>query len=210
MDSSHDTGRPRRDPSDDSPVWEENIPVGPWIRKSLAVTYNNPWIRVEHHDVLDPGGRQGIYGVVHFKNRALGCIPLHEDGTVTLVGQHRYPLDIWTWEIPEGGGRMEADPLQEMQRELLEETGLVASDWVSLGVIHPSNSVTDETAHLWLARGLREGTHERESSEGDMKLLRVPFSEAIAMALDGRITDALTVAALFRASWWLASPAAQS
>lgn len=209
MSSKDHEVRPR-DFGDDSPVWENRVQVGPWIRVSRAVTYNNPWIRVEHHEVRDPSGRDGVYGVVHFKNRALGCIPLHSDGTVTLVGQHRYPLDLWSWEIPEGGGRLEADPLSEMQRELLEETGLVASDWVGLGVVHTSNSVCDEVAHLWLARGLSEGELSRDSTEGDMKLLRVPFSEAIAMALDGRITDAITVAALFRASWWLSSASAQS
>ncbi|MBK9579319.1 MAG: NUDIX hydrolase [Fibrobacterota bacterium] len=209
MTSSHENGR-RRDPEDDSPVWENRIKIGPWTQISRAVTYNNPWIRVEHHEVQDPSGRQGVYGVVHFKNRALACVPLHEDGTVTLVGQHRYPLDLWTWEIPEGGGRPDADPLDEMKRELMEEAGLSASEWIHLGLIHTSNSVCDETAHLWLARGLTEGSLDRESTEGDMKLMRVPFAEAVAMALDGRITDALTVAALFRASWWLASPASQS
>lgn len=209
MSSRHETGRPR-DPQDDSPVWENRIKIGPWTQISRAVTYNNPWIRVEHHQVQDPSGRDGVYGVVHFKNRALACVPLHEDGTVTLVGQHRYPLDLWTWEIPEGGGSREADPLTEMQRELMEETGLSASEWIPLGVIHPSNSVTDETAHLWLARGLTEGSLARESTEGDMKTMRVPFAEAVAMALDGRITDALTVTALFRASGWLTSASSRT
>ncbi|HNY30064.1 MAG TPA: NUDIX hydrolase [Fibrobacteria bacterium] len=195
------------DPKEGS-IWEERVQIGPWIRTSRAVTYNNPWIRVEHHEVEDPSGRQGIYGLVHFKNRALGCVPLHDDGTVTLVGQHRYPLDRWTWEIPEGGGRMDVDPLVEMQRELLEETGLAATQWIPLGLLHPSNSVCDEEASLWLARGLAEGELHRESTEGDMKLLRVPLPEAVAMALDGRITDAISVAGLLRANWWLGSESA--
>lgn len=192
------TARSRPRLPDDSPLWEHEVAVGPWIRKSAAVTYNNPWIRVEHHDVLDPSGRQGVYGVVHFKNRALGCVPLHDDGTVTLVGQHRYPLDLWSWEIPEGGGRLDADPLEEMRRELQEEAGFLAREWIDLGLLHTSNSVSDETARLWLARGLTPAPLHRDSSEGDMKLWRLPFQEALAMALDGRITDAITVCALVR------------
>jgi len=181
----------------------EGVKVGPWVRKSSSVPYTNPWIQVEHHEVMDPAGRSGVYGVVRFKHLALGCVPLHDDGTVTLVGQHRYPLDEWSWEIPEGGGRKDQAPLDEIKRELREETGLSAAEWISLGKLHTSNSVSDETAILWLARGLVEGPNELESTEGDMKVNRIPLTEALEMALDGRLTDAISVAAIVRAAHWL-------
>ncbi len=192
----------------DNPVPEDGVRIGPWTRNSVATVYANPWIQVEHHRVVDPAGRDGVYGVVRFLHRALGCVPLHADGTVTLVGQHRYPLDVWSWEIPEGGGSLVADPLDEMRRELAEETGLTASDWIPLGHMHPSNSVSDETATLWLARGLEPGTATPESTEGDMRSMRLPFAQAVEMALDGRLTDAITVVALLRARHYLEGEAA--
>lgn len=181
----------------------EGVKVGPWTRKSSAVPYTNPWIQVEHHEVLDPNGRSGVYGVVRFKHLALGCVPLHDDGTVTLVGQHRYPLDEWSWEIPEGGGRKTHDPLDEIRRELREETGLSATEWIPLGKLNMSNSVSDEIAMVWLARGLTEGGSELESSEGDLKVKRIPFAEAVEMAIDGRLSDSITVVGLLRAWHWL-------
>lgn len=181
------------------PHAERGVAVGPWTRKSVSVPYRNAWIQVEHHEVVDPSGSEGIYGVVRFRHRALGCIPLHDDGTITLVGQHRYPLDRYFWEIPEGGGRPGHDPLEEMKRELAEETGLVAATWIPLGGIDMSNSVTDETALLWLARDLSQGESHPESVE-QIETRRIPFSEAVEQAIDGRLTDSLTVVALLRAA----------
>lgn len=173
--------------------------IGPWVRKSVAVPYKNAWIQVEHHEVVDPSGANGIYGVVRYRHRALGCIPLHDDGTITLVGQHRYPLDRYFWEIPEGGGRPGHDPLEEMQRELQEETGLTARTWIPLGEIHLSNSCSDESALLWLARDLTEGVARPDSNE-QIEVKRIPFQEALEQALDGRLTDSLSVVALLRAA----------
>jgi len=173
--------------------------IGPWTRKSVTVPYRNPWIQVEHHEVLDPSGANGIYGVVRFRHVALGCVPLHDDGTVTLVGQHRYPLDRYFWEIPEGGGRPGQDPLEEMKRELAEETGLVARIWIPLGETHTSNSVTDETAILWLARDLTEGPANPEPRE-QIETRRIPLEEAVRQALDGRLTDSISIVALLRAA----------
>jgi 8-oxo-dGTP pyrophosphatase MutT (NUDIX family) len=173
--------------------------VGPWIQQSVTVPYRNEWIQVEHHEVLDPSGTPGIYGVVRFQHLALGCVPVHADGTVTLVGQHRYPLNQYSWEIPEGGGSFEADPLQEMQRELEEETGLRARTWIPLGKLHTSNSVCDEVAHLWLARDLEEGDSHPDSTEM-LEIRRVPLVQAVSWALGGQITDAITIAALLRAA----------
>jgi 8-oxo-dGTP pyrophosphatase MutT (NUDIX family) len=181
----------------------EATKVGPWIRRSTSVPYVNPWIQVEHHEVTDPSGKNGIYGVVRFKHLALGCVPLHDDGTVTLVGQHRYPLDVWSWEIPSGGGRKDREMLPEIMRELKEETGLEGTEWIELGSLQTSNSVTDEKAFLWLARGLREGQNQPESTEGDLEVKRVPFAEAVEMAYNGQLTDAISVAGLLRAARWM-------
>lgn len=183
--------------------------IGPWTRLSTAVPYDNAWIRVEHHEVLDPSGRAGVYGVVRYKHIALGVVPLHDDGTVTLVGQHRYALDSWSWEIPEGGGRLDKDPLTEAQRELLEETGLEAAAWRPLGLVHLSNSVSDETGHLWLAEGLVQHVPCPESTE-ELRLWRLPLAEAIEMALDGRITDSMSVIALLRVAQLLGPARDQS
>lgn len=181
------------------PELQQGITIGPWTRKTVAVPYRNPWIQVEHHEVIDPSGANGIYGVVHYRHLALGCIPLHDDGTITMVGQHRYPFDRYFWEIPEGGGRPGHDPLSEIQRELAEETGLVAKTWIPLGEAHLSNSTTDETAMLWLAKDLVEGKASPEGVE-QIETKRIPFQEAVQQAIDGRLTDSLTVIALLRAA----------
>jgi 8-oxo-dGTP pyrophosphatase MutT (NUDIX family) len=148
-------------------------------------------------DVVRPDGERGIYGVVHFAHRAVGAVPLDDAGRVLLVGQWRYALDAWSWEIPEGGARPDEDPLDAARRELAEETGYTAREWRELLRAHLSNSVTDEAAVVWLARGLEEGVPSPEGTE-QLELRWVPFAEALAMGHDGRITDALTILALQR------------
>jgi 8-oxo-dGTP pyrophosphatase MutT (NUDIX family) len=169
----------------------------PWRTLSSEVRYDNPWISVTHADVITPGGSAGIYGTVHFKSLALGVIVLDSEMHTYLVGQWRYPLGRYSWEIPEGGGDPAVDPLLSIQRELKEETGIEAESWRPLMQIDLSNSVTDEVAMVWLATGLSFGEAQPEDTEA-LQLKRVPFDEAYAMALDGRITDAISVAALLR------------
>ncbi|HUH08215.1 MAG TPA: NUDIX hydrolase [Egibacteraceae bacterium] len=176
----------------------------PWSTRATKTVYDNGWISVREDAVVRPDGSDGIYGVVKFKNHALGAVPLFDDGTTVLVGQHRYPLDAWSWEIPEGGGPVGRDALSEIRRELREETGLTAERWTPLGAAHLSNSVTDETGYAWLAEGLTQGPSEPEPTER-LRLRRLPFVEAVQMAVDGRITDALSIIALCRAERLLAS-----
>jgi 8-oxo-dGTP pyrophosphatase MutT (NUDIX family) len=175
----------------------------PWRTTTTREIYVNPWIAVREDGVLRADGSPGIYGVVSFKNMALGAVPLFADGSTVLVGQHRYTLDAWSWEVPEGGGDPTRGVLSEMARELREETGLVASTWTPLGTLHTSNSVTDERALLFLAEDLEQHDPEPEPSEQLLRW-RLPFEEAVDMALDGRITDAMSVAALLRAAALLA------
>ena len=124
-------------------------------------------------------------------------MPLHDDGTITLVGQYRFPLGVYSWEIPEGGGDRDVDPLVSVQRELAEETGLSARHWFALQKLHLSNCITDETAYLYLAWGLEQGQDNPDDTER-LQLRRVPFHVAFGMAMDGEITDAMTVNALFK------------
>lgn len=172
--------------------------IGGWVEKSCTTEYENPWIKVTHSEVLTPAGTAGIYGLVHFKNKAVGVVPIDDQGNTWLVRQSRYPLQEYTWEIPEGGSPEGEDPLATAKRELREEVGLEASDWQPLQRIHLSNSVTDEEAFLYVARGISEvGGVELDDSE-DIVSKKVPLQEAIAMVLTGEITDSLSVVALLR------------
>ena len=164
----------------------------PWVTTSHRTAYENPWITVHHNDVLDPTGRPGVYGVVRPKNLALGVLPIHDDGTTVLVGQFRYAFGAYSWEMPEGGGDVEVDPLVSIARELREETGVSASEWLPVCTIRLSNSISDELAHCWVAWGLTEGPSEPESTE-ELAVWRVPFSQLVAMVWGGEITDSMTV-----------------
>jgi 8-oxo-dGTP pyrophosphatase MutT (NUDIX family) len=147
---------------------------------------------------VQPDGRDGLYGVVHFKHRAIAILPIDAQGHTWLVGQHRFPLDAYSWELPEGGGALDDDPVRAAQRELKEETGLEAESYRHILTMHLSNSVSDEVSESFLATGLTQGHAEPEGTE-ELRIKRVPFAEALEMALDGRITDALSVATILRA-----------
>lgn len=183
--------------------------AGGWRRQAVTEIYDNPWIRVTHEQVITPAGTDGIYGVVHFKNLAVGIVPIDARGHTWLVRQSRYPLDQYTWEIPEGGAPLTEDPLAAARRELAEETGLVAAHWEELLHLHTSNSVTDERAVVYVARQLTQGPSAPEDTE-DIEVRRLPLTEAIAMALSGEITDALSVAALLKLALVSELPAAVS
>jgi 8-oxo-dGTP pyrophosphatase MutT (NUDIX family) len=169
----------------------------PWKLIDSKIQYNNQWIRVEEHDVINPNGGEGIYGKVHFKNVAVGVIPIDENGNTWLVGQYRYPLDEYSWEIPEGGCPIGEKELDAAKRELKEETGLIAQKWDELLRIHTSNSVSDERGVVFLAKDLFQGKTEFEETE-DLKIRKLPLKEAIQMVMDGKITDSISIAALLK------------
>lgn len=166
----------------------------PWRTLSSRQIYDNPWIAVREDRVTRPDGEPGIYGVVHYKNIAVGVLPIEEDH-IYLVGQHRYPLNTYSWEIPEGGCPEGEEPLEAARRELREETGLEARDWRRLGEAYLSNSVADEYAVWFLATGLVPGERSPEGTEA-IELRRIPLREAQKMALSGQITDALSLLAI--------------
>ena len=169
----------------------------PWTTLDCKTAYENPWIKVTHRNVLNPSGNPGIYGVVHYTNIAIAIVPLDEENNTWLVGQYRYTLEEYSWEIPEGGGPKNEPPLQSAKRELLEETGITANQWSVVGKLHLSNSVTDEVALIFVAKDLTFGRAEPEDTE-DLKIKKVPFEEVVNMVMQGEITDALAVAAILK------------
>lgn len=168
----------------------------PWKTLSTQPVYNNAWIKVEEHQVVNPGGTNGLYGKVSFKNQAVGIIPIDEEGNTWLVGQYRYTLSQWSWEIPMGGSPKKEDKIKTAQRELEEETGLKAEKITELLHLHPSNSITDEQGYVFLATQLSEGVQQLEDTEKDIQVKKIPFDEAVDMVQKGEITDAISVAGI--------------
>jgi len=174
----------------------------PWKTLNSELKYDNNWIRVTEHQVINPSGGSGIYGEVHFKNFAIGILPLDEEKNIWLVGQYRFPLKAYSWEIPEGGGPFHEDPLESARRELLEETGLSAKNWKEIQRMHLSNSVCDEKAIIYLATDLIQGIAMPEETE-QLLVKKVPFDNAYQMVLNGEITDSMSVAAILKAKLML-------
>jgi 8-oxo-dGTP pyrophosphatase MutT (NUDIX family) len=168
---------------------------GPWRVLAKRDVYDNRWIRVTHHEVITPAGETGIYGKVHYKNLAIGIVAIDAEHNTFLVGQYRFPLEAYSWEIPEGGGPLGVDPLEAAARELREETGLRAGRWRKLLECDLSNSVSDERAVAFLAWDLSQGKAEPEPTE-ELMVKRVPLTEAFRMIAQGEIRDALSVLSL--------------
>jgi len=169
----------------------------PWQILSAEDKYENNWIKLTHYDVINPSGGKGIYGKVHFKNLAIGIIPLDDDLNTYLVRQFRFTINRYSWEMPEGGGPFDEAPLDTAKRELAEETGLHAEEWSELLQIHLSNSVSDELGIVYLARKLSQHTAAPEPTE-DIIVKKMPLEDALKMVDENIITDSLTIAALFK------------
>jgi len=169
----------------------------PWKTLEKKMIYENPWILIKEHKVINPGGKKGIYGKVSFKNKAIGIIPIDENGDTWLVGQYRYTLDEYSWEIPMGGGPLSEDILISAKRELKEETGITANKWTNILRIHTSNSVTDEEGFVFLAEDLIKGEPEFEDTE-KIKIVKLPFKKAYIMAIENEITDSISLAGIMK------------
>ena len=170
---------------------------GDWKIKSSEDVYSNPWISIVHHEVITPGGTDGIYGEVKFKNVAIGIIPIDAEGYTWRVGQFRFPLNAYSWEIPEGGGPHHESSLHSAQRELREEVGYQASHWEKFLEMDLSNSVSNERAEVYLAKGLTFLGTEHEETE-NLALERLHFSELYQQVLSGEIRDSISVAAVLK------------
>ena len=169
----------------------------PWKTLGTRKAYENPWFSVFEHEVTNPAGNPGIYGVVSFKNLACGIIPLDENHNTWIVGQFRYALDRYSWEIPMGGVPRGTDPLAGARKELKEETGLIANRWQKILTIDVSNSVTDETGFVYVAEDLEQGETAFDETE-QIEVRQLPFSDLLRMTIDGEITDLLSIAGILK------------
>lgn len=176
---------------------DENL--NPWKTLSSRPIYENPWISVREDQIINPGGGKGIYGVVSMKNKAIGIIPVDKNGFTYLVGQYRYTLNEYTWEIPEGGGPIGIDPLVSAKRELKEETGYTANKWTLICRIHLSNSVTDEEGFIFLAEDLESGESEPEETE-ELHVRKIHLKDALALVMENKITDSMSIAGILKAA----------
>ena len=168
-----------------------------WQTTGEKPIYDNKWIKVTEYDVINPNGGKGIYGKVHFKNTAIGIVAIDEKKNIFIVGQQRYTTNSYSWEIPEGGGPIGTDILESAKRELLEETGLKASNWTKILGMHLSNSVSDEWGVVFLATGLSQHESMPEETE-DLVVKSILFDEAYEMVEKGLITDSMSVAAIYK------------
>ena len=171
---------------------------GPWGVKGVEVRFETAWMRIDDYDAIRPDGAETRYGVVHFKNLALGVLPLFENGDVILVGQHRFPSDRYSWELPEGGGDPSVSPRAEAARELEEETGFKASTWIEMLDMDMSNSITDERAVGFIATNLEPGETNPDPSEV-LETRRIAFRDLLNECHGGQITDSLTLVIVFKA-----------
>lgn len=176
--------------------------TNPWKTLSSRAVYENPWISLREDQVINPSGGKGIYGVVSFRNKAIGIVPVDDEGYTYLVGQYRYTINEYSWEIPEGGGPLNIEPLESARRELKEETGFSAEKWTNLGRLHTSNSVTDEEGFIFLAQGLTAGESEPEETE-KLEVKRVHLKEAVDMVMREEITDSLAMIGILKAARYL-------
>lgn len=170
----------------------------PWTTLNTKEKYDNAWITLTEDQIINPAGKPGIYGKVHYKNKAIGIVPLDHQMNTWLVGQYRYPLSEWSWEIPGGGSPISKNILESAKRELQEETGLTAGRWTQLLWTHLSNSVSDEEGFIFLAEDLQEGVVHREDTDADMRVWKLSLAEALQLVLDGKNTDGLSVMGLLR------------
>jgi len=173
----------------------------PWKTISSKEIYSNQWIRIREDQVITPSGTNGIYGVVEAKP-AIGVVPITENLETYLVGQYRYTLNTYSWEIPEGGGAENEDPLMGAKRELQEETGLIAKKWTFLDTLYTSNSFTDEIGYVYLAEELTFGVPKPDETE-QLIIKKLPFKDAWQMVLDFEIKDSLAVIGLMRSYHFL-------
>jgi len=173
------------------------VPENPWRTKSSRVVYENAWIRVREDQVIRPDGGPGLYGVIEIRP-SVGVVALNDQDQIVLVGQWRYSVNRYSWEIPRGGSHPgEQNMLDVAKRELAEEAGVVADEWRVLGPVDVCNGVADDVQTLFLATGL-SSTEMSLDPEEDITVEWKPFEEAVRMAMDGRITEVCSVAAILR------------
>ena len=182
-----------------TPVWDDPADrPPPWLDRGATAVFENPWMRLTRHPATAPTGLESDYVVMRPKNLSVGVLPVHEDGTVTLVGQQRFALMNWSWEMPEGGAPFDEDPIEGARRELAEEAGLQAEHWREALKAEMSNSITDERAMAWIAWGLTPVPAAPDPTEV-IRVARVPFGDLLREVGRGAVRDMFTVATTLRA-----------
>jgi len=169
----------------------------PWKKLDTTVVYENDWLRINEDNVITPAGKTGIYGVVHFKNRAVAIIPLDEEYNTWIVGQYRYAPATYEWEVPEGGCPEDELPVETARRELQEEAGLKAEHLELIMEMQLSNSATDEISFTYVAKGLTIMDTGHEETE-IIRVRKLPFEQLYQMTMRGEIKDALSVAGILK------------
>ncbi len=169
----------------------------PWKILSTKEHYDNPWVNVVEHQVTNPAGNPGIYSVVHVKNLAICVLHMDEAYNTWVVGQYRFPVEEYSWEIPEGGGPLDTDPLASAKRELLEECGIAAQQWMQIASCHLSNSGTDEKAIIYIAKGLSFQASSPEETE-ILEVRKIPFETLFQMVMNNEVMDAPTIIAVLK------------
>lgn len=176
---------------------ENELEKNPWSVKESIVKYDNPWIKVVEHQVISPANKDGIYGVVEFKNKAVAIVPLDDQHNTWLVGQFRFPMNTYEWEVPEGGSPMDETPLETAQRELAEEVGLVATEFDLIQEVQLSNCTTNEIGFIFVAKGLTAVAQNFDETEV-LQIKKLPFVEVYEMAIAGKIKDNFSLTAIYR------------
>lgn len=169
----------------------------PWKTLNSKQIYESPWISLQVDEVINPAGKPSTYSITKFKKLAIGVIPIDKDGNTYLVGQWRYPFNKYTWEIPEGGGSFEVEPVESAKRELLEETGITATNWEKILEMDMSNYATNEVAHIFVATNLSFQPPQPDEDE-EIEVKKVPIEKVFEMVMKGELTDSLTVAGIMK------------
>lgn len=174
----------------------------PWTILSSEIKYDNPWIQIEEHQVLTPAGNSSIYGEVHFKNMAVAIVPLDENYNTYIIGQYRFPMKTFEWEVPEGGCPKGETPLETAKRELREEVGMIANDFQLIQELQMSNCTTDELGYIFVAKGLEFVGTDHEETEV-LTIKKIPFVDLFEMAMNGEIRDNLSLTAIYKTKFLL-------
>lgn len=173
----------------------------PWITKNSKIVYETEWMKIREDEVVRPDGSDGKYSYVETPD-SVYIVPITDEGEVYLIAQWRYPTKTYSWELPGGGGD-DGDILESAKRELKEETGLEADEWVEVGLLQPMNGVVAEIEHVFIAKKLRKTEEHKQTDEGIEEIRKVNLNEVAEMIGNGQITDAQTIAAFTKARLFL-------
>lgn len=173
--------------------------TNPWKTKQSSLVYETAWVKVMKNDVISPRGKDCVYSYVD-KADSVGAVVVNANNEIYLVGQYRYPMDEFTWEIIEGGIEEGESPLEAVKREIKEEAGLKASNHnLILEDFHIANGLTNERGNIFLVTDIiEEGAQSLDPTE-KIVIKKVPFDEAVQMVYKGEIKDSYSIVGILLA-----------